>query len=846
METSALVKNMEKHNTDRKLKAGKILEVLFLVILCLYPMRHIMLGIDLRDTGYNYANHQYMGLLHMDSMWLFATYLANVAGHLFTCLPFGHTLIGMNFYTGLFPVFLGVTGYLFCTRKLHIPGWIAFLGEFLSLNLAWCPTAVLYNYLTYTLYFITILLLYQGLVKEKKKLLFLAGITLGSNILVRFSNLPEAGLILAVWCYAFFYEIENNKKNRRSFLGNVFQKLGQDTLWCFVGYITALAVWYIWIGIRYGMGNYIAGIQRLFAMTENATDYKPDSMLKDGMIRPFVDISYWVIRFGFFIAVAAVICFLGRMICKRLVQKKMAKAAKAVGFVTALGAGLMLTAMLVWLYRRSFSSFYYYSYDPIMRPATLFLLIALIICTVNVFRKNCPKEEKLLSVIVGIVVLLTSLGSNTGLMASFNFLFLPAPYVFWQLYLFLKWCIREKKVVSVAAGVWLLMGVTVLHCTVFGVGFVFAESSGVRFPDTKVASNPVLKGVYMKESRAAWMEEASDYVYGQKLNGREALIYGDIPGVSFYFQMPSCFNPWSDLASFGASQMELKMKELEEQIDSGKREKPVIVLEHIYHMMYLDRRDVLETEGENPEYLDFLEQNPKWEMIKSFMKKYHYGSDYSCVKLGIWLPDSPVISTAYADLDNDGSQELITIESLDLYQTTDNKEPYGNLLCVYQLNETGKEKRYEFDLSYVKPMFLQVGDINGDGKTEIGVVAYKTTEYHPVLAKRPFFYALTDGALEKVWLGSRLSRPFTDFVLCDLDGDAVEEIVSVENTKEGDFIIAMYKWKGFGFEVECQSDIIKSPVLFRGDRTHKLEKVEVEIQENIYTISLKENIIVLQ
>jgi hypothetical protein len=51
------------------------------LILLIYPLRHVNWGLDLWDTGYNYANFQYMGTEHMDSMWLFSTYLANVTGN---------------------------------------------------------------------------------------------------------------------------------------------------------------------------------------------------------------------------------------------------------------------------------------------------------------------------------------------------------------------------------------------------------------------------------------------------------------------------------------------------------------------------------------------------------------------------------------------------------------------------------------------------------------------------------------------------------------------------------------------------------------------------------------------
>ena len=66
----------EKDRLSRT-KWNNLLENLAIVILAFYPLRHIQLGLDFWDTGYNYANFQYMGTKHMDSMWLFSTYLTN-------------------------------------------------------------------------------------------------------------------------------------------------------------------------------------------------------------------------------------------------------------------------------------------------------------------------------------------------------------------------------------------------------------------------------------------------------------------------------------------------------------------------------------------------------------------------------------------------------------------------------------------------------------------------------------------------------------------------------------------------------------------------------------------------
>ena len=104
--------------------------LIFILILGgLSPCAILHGGLTFGDTGYNYANFQYMGLEHMDSMWLFSTYFANAVGNLLTKLPFAGSLAGMNFYTGLSVSLLAVGGYLFCTKKLGIGNFYSLFGR---------------------------------------------------------------------------------------------------------------------------------------------------------------------------------------------------------------------------------------------------------------------------------------------------------------------------------------------------------------------------------------------------------------------------------------------------------------------------------------------------------------------------------------------------------------------------------------------------------------------------------------------------------------------------------------------------------------------------------------------
>ncbi len=60
----------------------------------------------------------------------------------------------------------------------------------------------------------------SGLARGKKGWLFAAGVALGCNVLSRFSNLPEAAMIVGVWAYGIICWLEARKEIGKS--------LGQD------------------------------------------------------------------------------------------------------------------------------------------------------------------------------------------------------------------------------------------------------------------------------------------------------------------------------------------------------------------------------------------------------------------------------------------------------------------------------------------------------------------------------------------------------------------------------------------------------------------------------------------
>lgn len=590
--------NMDKWKNSRFYRI--CCSYIFPLILLLYPLRHIHWGLDLWDTGYNYANFRYMGLEHMDAMWLFSTYLANAVGHFFTLLPGGHTLLFMNLYTGLFTSLLALLAYWFLTRRAKLPAWLAFVGEFAAISLCFCPTALLYNYLTYALFLAGVLFLYEGLSQDKNRYLVLAGVMLGINVFVRFSNLPEAAMIVGVWAYGVICR----KK---------WQKVLKETGFCMLGYIGAVLCFISFLSLRYGLSSYVEGIRRLFAMTETATDYKASSMLYR-MFSEYIENLYWVNRILFFAVPGIIVCMI---------------LPKSFAWVKKTACAVFAAAAAVWLYTRkdaqgnsSFCDLRFDEYSSMQKPATLFLILTLFVCLVRVFGRKTEKKEKLLAGLIFLSVLLASIGSNNGLFTSFNNLFLAAPYVLWNIY---RLCRSKKEwkiplVLPIKVLAIMFTAIFLFQSIGFGTRFVFAEATGVKSTAAAVENNAVLRGIRMSEERARWLSEISAYVSENKLTGREVILYGYIPSLSFYLEMPSAFNPWSDLASYSVSSMEAAIEETKKELAEGK-EAPIVILS----------RDCVTDIEEGT-----VTGDAKLELIIQFIEDYHYKETFSNEKFVLY------------------------------------------------------------------------------------------------------------------------------------------------------------------------------------------------------------------
>lgn len=555
---------------------------LFIIVLAYYPLLKIHQGLDVVDTSYSLGNFQYFPTA--EGTWMVATYLANVVGYLFMQLPNGNTLVGMNLYTGLLVSALALCCYFLLRRK--IPAWIVFVGEVIAVGMCWCPTPILYNYLTYGFMTAGVLLLYKGIClggnadgmhNTRRQVYFgLAGICLGANIAVRMPNVVQAAFILVLWYGAWL---------QREKIGAVIK----DTLVCLVGYLIGFGVPFATICIKYGISAFPAMVKTMFAMTDKAVDYKPTSMLT-GIFVEYWKGLYWLAFAGACLAFLYVAYIVKTWLAKKMTGEDKASESgvaadktngNVIEWLYRLGCVAVFAVLVRFYWGRGVFDFRYYNYGSAYFWAVL-LLLSTIACALWVlFEKKADEqvgscENKVFALIILLQVFLTSIGSNNGLYPSMNNLFLAAPFTAWVCY---RWFVRTKgKNVHIPWKIMLsVFGLMVFVQSIgFHMQFVFLDGVWGEKRDTLATGIPKAEGIYTNQKNAELLANLVEYAIENEFAGREVILYGEIPGLSYFLDMPTAISTsWPDLDSYRMMQFEEDMEKVEQNIEENR---PVVIV----------------------------------------------------------------------------------------------------------------------------------------------------------------------------------------------------------------------------------------------------------------------------
>ena len=533
-------KKEKKNNKKTKLI---VLDCIFIAVLVLFPFLHLAFGVEFTDTAYSLGNYE--NLDKMNLTWTVATFWANMLGRFFTMLPFGATWLGMKFYTTLVPVTGVIFSYLFL--KKYMPRVFVFVGEILAISLFWCPTTILYNYVTYLLFTFAVIVLIESLEKDKRWGLAFAGVILAFNVFVRFPNVTEVALIVVVWFSA-------GLKKKKFTYGLV------DTLICVGGFFAGIGVNIGLIGIKYGFSSIPNMVISLFSMTGENTGYKPT-----GMIMAIIK-GYTTYYKSFILLIGiTVLCFAVSAIMKRHYAR----------IITVVAQFILYGLFLFWAIRNHVFTFKYSDYSSMYFWMVVFFMIANIMSVWTILRKRNELVHKLIAVAVLVIIWITPLGSNNALYPSMNNLFIVAPAVLFMIWNelfkgrnFYEILDLEARNTMVATRItfFLLIVSATIQCIIFGFVFIFRDPGFPAMNSTKIEGNEVLVGMHTNPVRAALIEELTSYVNDKGYEGRRAIFYGDIPGLEYILKMPCAIShTWPNLGSFSYDEFANDIDSLEDK-----------------------------------------------------------------------------------------------------------------------------------------------------------------------------------------------------------------------------------------------------------------------------------------
>lgn len=92
---------------------------------------------------------------------------------------------------------------------------------------------------------------------------------------------------------------------------------------------------------------------------------------------------------------------------------------------------------------------------------------------------------------------------------------------------------------------------------------------------------------------------------------------------------------------------------------------------------------------------------------------------------------------------------------------------------------------------------FQTGDVDGDGSIDAMVGVIKRTRFRPEKGRRLFIFKNKNSLIRPLWMGSKLGGILVDFKYTT---DGV--VRSLEKTLKDEYVVAEYKWQGFGLGFE--------------------------------------------
>lgn len=520
---------------------------LFPLILLLWPLFGTWSGIDITDAGYSLGNYETL----QGGMWFFATFLANKVGAFLMLLPGGGGLLAMNIKTALLLSATALLTYHVLQRMM--PGWMVFLGELLALSLFWCPTVILYNLLSYVFLTLACLCLFRAVsgIPRKRGWYAAAGVFLGLNVFVRFSNALQAVLILAVWLEEFW-----SGRSRR--------EAAKDTGACLLGYAAGAGGILGWISLEYGFGTYVSAISELFGI---GGDYTFGDMLRT-TLGAYGSALRWMFIMG-----ACVIAGMFFFAMPVLRQRK---------WIKRLLYLLGILVLLRFYWGRGAFTTNYRDYWCMFTFAMMFVILSIVLDLVGIAGGfTATTDERFLAALSLLLILLLPFGSNNYTFPILLDLFVIAPFSLWMFRRIWQEFRRDERQFPWRSMVIVMTAVLFMQGILFHAMYSFRDGTDGTARTARLEL-PRTQGMKTTEENAETLRTVYAYLQEENLTGRRLISYGDAPGLAYLFDMePGLSTSWPDLASFPEETFYKEVEELSGVALAGHTEQLPVVILHV-------------------------------------------------------------------------------------------------------------------------------------------------------------------------------------------------------------------------------------------------------------------------
>jgi hypothetical protein len=521
-----------------------------LFFLVIVPAGLMFQGIDFTDTGWVLSNYQQIFLDPQSVSYWFHLWLPNIIGGIWNAffgwgglLSFKVAAVFIFWITAfcVYKVYKGFVSlkYLFPALLLgmvfHFPGKI---------------TVIHYNNISMLVLTLGAAILFFGLEKKSRPLIFLSGMACSLAVFARIPNIAGMAFVL-VLVYAWMLE-----KGR---LSGLVKNIG----FFFLGVLAAAAIVTAAMFLLGHLSIYRDAVGELFAGTkENLSHYGANTMEK----KFFVDWARALFAAGL---------MLGGFSCANIIIKKIpVKHFRLVCFA----ALALISSAVTWNNAWSESMVIVY---PFIGCITL--TCALII----VFAGNEYKKQKLLALITILLTGTLSVGSDTGMKVGAYAMIFGFPLLLWYWFelpetRFVVSTYQDGKLTRESRISWgrlfrrnLMTFILVLYIA-YSIPFTFRNvyrDSSLRWKMNAQVNHSMLRGVFTSPERSAAIESLLAELERYVKPGDVLLAYESIPMLHFITQTrPYLYNPWPILYLPGEFDKKLKRASLE------RAELPVAVL----------------------------------------------------------------------------------------------------------------------------------------------------------------------------------------------------------------------------------------------------------------------------